>query len=39
MAARLPLTEGAKLTQIDGVGVVVASGFVAFVGSAHRWKS
>jgi transposase len=38
MAARLPDTEGAKLTQIDGVGVVVASGFVAFVGSAHRWK-
>lgn len=39
MAARLPLTEGAKLTQIDGVSVVAASGFVAFVGSAHRWKS
>jgi transposase len=37
MATRLPHTEGAKLTQIDGVGVVVASGFVAFVGSAHRW--
>jgi transposase len=39
MAARLPHTEGAKLTQIDGVGVVVASGFVAFVGSARRWKN
>jgi transposase len=39
MAARLPLTEGAKLTQIDGVSVVAASGFVAFVGSAHRWKN
>lgn len=39
MAARLPLTEGRKLTQIDGVGVVVASGFVAFVGSARRWAS
>lgn len=39
MAARLPLTEGAKLTQIDGISVVVASGFVAFVGTAHRWKS
>lgn len=39
MAIQLPLTEGRKLTQIDGVGVVVASGFVAFVGSAHRWAS
>jgi transposase len=39
MAVRLPRTEGSKLTQIDGVGVVVASGFVAFVGSAHRWSS
>jgi transposase len=39
MAARLPLTEGSKLTQIDGVGVVVASGFVAFVGSARRWAN
>ena len=39
LAARLPLTEGSKLTQIDGVGVVVASGFVAFVGSARRWAS
>ena len=38
MAAYLPRTEGAKLTQI-GVGVVVASGFVAFVGSAQRWKN
>jgi hypothetical protein len=39
MAARLPLTEGAKLTQIDGVSMVAACGFVAFVGSAHRWKN
>jgi transposase len=37
MAALLPQTEGAKLTQIDGIGTVVASGFVAFVGSARRW--
>lgn len=39
MAARLPLTEGAKLTQIDGVSAVAASGFVAFARSAHRWKN
>lgn len=38
MAALLPQTEGAKLTQINGVGTVVACGFVAFVGSARRWK-
>jgi transposase len=38
MAALLPQTEGAKLTQIDGIGTVVACGFVAFVGSARRWK-
>jgi transposase len=37
MAALLPNTEGAKLTQINGIGTVVASGFVAFVGSARRW--
>jgi transposase len=37
MAALLPHTEGAKLTQINGIGAVVASGFVAFVGSARRW--
>jgi transposase len=37
MAALLPHTEGAKLTQIDGISTVVASGFVAFVGSARRW--
>lgn len=37
MAGLLPHTEGAKLTQIDGIGTVAASGFVAFVGSAGRW--
>jgi transposase len=37
MAGLLPHTEGAKLTQIDGIGTVAASGFVAFVGSARRW--
>lgn len=37
MAGLLPHTEGAKLTQINGISTVVASGFVAFVGSARRW--
>jgi hypothetical protein len=33
MAGLLPHTEGAKLTQTNGISTVVASGFVAFVGS------
>lgn len=37
MAELLPTTEGAKLTQIRGVDVVTAAGFVAFVGHADRW--
>jgi len=37
MAPLLAATEGAKLTQIRGVGVVTASGFVAFVGRTDRW--
>lgn len=38
MARLLPLTQGAKLTQIRGVGVVAATGFVAFVGDTARWS-
>ena len=34
-----PHTEGAKLTQIRGVGTVVAAGLVAFVGRTGRWAS
>jgi transposase len=37
MVPLLAATEGAKLTQIRGVGVVTASGFVAFVGRTDRW--
>jgi hypothetical protein len=37
MAPLLARTQGAKLTQLRGVGVVAASGFVAFVGSTDRW--
>jgi hypothetical protein len=37
MAPLLARTQGAKLTQLRGVGVVAAAGFVAFVGSTDRW--
>ena len=37
MAPLLAGTQGAKLTQLRGVGVVAAAGFVAFVGSTDRW--
>jgi transposase len=37
MAPLLAHTQGAKLTQLRGVGVVAAAGFVAFVGSTDRW--
>src|SRR5512132_2140040 len=37
LAPLLARTQGAKLTQLRGVGVVAASGFVAFVGSTDRW--
>lgn len=37
MAALLADTQGAKLTQIRGVGVVAASGVVAFIGHTGRW--
>jgi len=38
MASLLPCTQGAKLIQIRGVGVVAASGFVAFIGHTDRWS-
>jgi transposase len=37
MAPLLTRTQGAKLTQVRGVGVVAAAGFVAFVGRTERW--
>lgn len=38
MAELLASTQGAKLTQIRGVGVVAASGVVAFIGHTDRWQ-
>src|SRR6266508_2093276 len=38
MAPLLTRTQGAKLTQVRGVGVVAAAGFVAFVGRTERWS-
>jgi transposase len=37
MAPLLARTQGAKLTQLRGVGVVAAAGFVAFIGRTDRW--
>lgn len=37
MARLLADTQGAKLTQVRGIGVVAAAGFVAFVGHTGRW--
>jgi transposase len=37
IAPLLARTQGAKLTQIRGVGVVAAAGFVAFIGRTDRW--
>jgi hypothetical protein len=37
MAPLLAGTQGAKLTQLGGVGVVAAAGFVALVGPTDRW--
>ena len=37
MAPLLARTQGAKLTQLHGVGVVATAGFVAFVGATDRW--
>jgi transposase len=38
MARLLADTQGAKLIQVRGIGVVAASGFVAFVGDTGRWS-
>ncbi len=38
MARLLADTQGAKLTQVRGIGVVAASGLVAFVGDTSRWS-
>jgi transposase len=38
MGRLLADTQGAKLTQVRGIGVVAAAGFVAFVGDTSRWS-